>query len=921
MSSNDSVHSASAAADRVAATSNRFFRLFIRAWMLFAVLLWLFQFTAMPAVQYPSLIMLAAGLPAWVALRAGRTLLARLLFLTTVCFGIALIPLLINGVRTPVLANIPMLLLMTGWLLGRRAMGFIALVFGLTITAYWFAEHQLWLTLSAPLRTPDVWAMVWMSTTVLVAVVTWSLIASYEANFNQEFELQGKLTKALRESETANSELALSEARWQFALEGAGDGVWDWDVPTSTVFFSKRWKQMLGHTDAEVGTGLDEWSSRVHPEDMPRVMADLQPHLDGKTAVYTNEHRVRCKDGSYKWILDRGMVFTRDAEGRPLRVVGTHGDITERKQAEARLREASQLSRQAELREATRASALTALVKGASLDQVFTSLVHGVEAEHPGTLGSVLILDAAGTHLLTGAAPSLPAFYNEAIHGVAIGPAVGSCGTAAFRGERVVVSDIQTDPLWANYKDVAAQAGLAACWSEPIRNREGRVLGTFAFYFAQAREPGAAEIDSIVTSAQLAALAIELKQTEAEREDILTQLQRAQKLESIGVLAAGIAHDFNNVLATVLGRVEIARIEIDQRAALLESLEEIQQAGVRGQNLVQQIITYGRRQPTDLRSLDLKVVIEDAVRLARAVVPNEISVQAHLDPGTHALADAAQIRQVVINLVTNAMQAILPNSGSINVQLDAVTLDQHLALTSPALRAMHDAHPGGLAARLIVSDTGAGMDAHTLERIFEPFFTTKPPGEGTGMGLAVVYGIAQAHQGAVVAESTLGCGTTFTLYIPAAPADAALVEAGTAALSRSPQVESGLKWRLMYVDDEPAQVSMVTRLLQLKGYQVSGHTSDDDALEALRSDPQAIDLLVTDYNMPGISGLQLTRAARSVRKDLKIAVITGFIDEALRNEAKSAGVAEVILKGTTRTFYEALERLLPGRKRTAPARN
>jgi len=132
-----------------------------------------------------------------------------------------------------------------------------------------------------------------------------------------------------------------SEERWCFALEGSGDGVWDWDVPSSSVWFSKQWKNMLGYADDEIGTGLDEWSSRVHPEDMAAVMADLQPHLDGQVATYINEHRVRCKDGSYKWILDRGQVISRDADGKPLRVVGVHSDITERKQAEEKLKLAS----------------------------------------------------------------------------------------------------------------------------------------------------------------------------------------------------------------------------------------------------------------------------------------------------------------------------------------------------------------------------------------------------------------------------------------------------------------------------------------------------------------------------------------------------------------------------------------------------
>jgi len=249
-------------------------------------------------------------------------------------------------------------------------------------------------------------------------------------------------------------------------------------------------------------------------------MADLQPHLDGVTAGYAPEFRARCKDGSYKWMLARGLVITRDAAGQPLRMVGTHTDISERKRAE--------------LREATHGRTMTALAGGAPLVEVLTTLVRGVEAEHPGTLGSVLLLDAAGTVLLTGAAPSLPAFYNEAIDGVAIGPAVGSCGTAAFTGERVVVADIQTDPLWTDYKALAAQAGLAACWSEPIRGTHGRVIGTLAFYHAQPCLPGKAEIDSIVASAHLAAVAIERTQAQETLRRSTQLLEASQATAKVG---------------------------------------------------------------------------------------------------------------------------------------------------------------------------------------------------------------------------------------------------------------------------------------------------------------------------------------------------------------------------------------------------
>lgn len=195
-------------AERVAGTSDRFLVTFIDLWLFLAVVLWLFQTITMPAIQYPSLIMLVAGIPARLALRAKRVTLARYLFMVPLCLGVVIVPLFTNGVRTPVMANMPMLVLLAGWLLGRRAAAVTALVFGIATFFYWLAEAQGWWVLATPLRTPDVWAMVWVSMTALTAITVWSLIASYEANFTLEFELQGRLTQALLDATSAHQRLA-----------------------------------------------------------------------------------------------------------------------------------------------------------------------------------------------------------------------------------------------------------------------------------------------------------------------------------------------------------------------------------------------------------------------------------------------------------------------------------------------------------------------------------------------------------------------------------------------------------------------------------------------------------------------------------------------------------------------------------------
>ncbi len=300
-------------------------------------------------------------------------------------------------------------------------------------------------------------------------------------------------------TERKESEVAImaSEERWKFAIEGAGDGLWDWSIQTGKAFFSPRYKTMLGFTEEEIGDTADEWTKRIHPDDAPDVFATLQPYMDGKPGSATVEFRMLCKDGSWMWTLGRGMVVARDADGKPTRMIGTNSDITARKHAEQY--------------EHFRSSTMELLSSSEPLATLLEAIVLGVETLQPAMLCSILLLDSEGRHLGKGVAPSLPDFYNAALDGIEIGLGVGSCGTAAFTGERVVVSDIATHPYWVPYKDLAASAGLGACWSQPIRGASGQVLGTFAIYHRAPHTPAQADIALIEQTASLTSIAIERK--------------------------------------------------------------------------------------------------------------------------------------------------------------------------------------------------------------------------------------------------------------------------------------------------------------------------------------------------------------------------------------------------------------------------
>jgi CheY-like chemotaxis protein/two-component sensor histidine kinase len=325
---------------------------------------------------------------------------------------------------------------------------------------------------------------------------------------------------------------------------------------------------------------------------------------------------------------------------------------------------------------------------------------------------------------------------------------------------------------------------------------------------------------------------------------------------------------------------------------------------------VQRILSFSRRQPPERKPIALAPVVEEAVHLLRASLPAGVILEFHCEPGVPVvMADATQIEQVVINLATNAMQAMQGGPGRIGIRLDAVVLDEALAERHVQLRALYAKRPGRTV-RLTMNDNGMGIEAALLPRIFEPFYTTKPVDEGTGLGLSVVHGIVQAHDGVIEVESRLGKGTTFTVYLPAADIPLEAPEAGRDAALAALARDSGDMRHILYVDDDSALVFLVKRRLERGRYRVSGYTKPAEALEAIRADAAAFDLVVTDYNMPCMSGLEVAREVRTIRADLPVVVASGFIDEKLHAHADEAGVKGLIFKANTvEDLCEAIARL------------
>jgi len=375
----------------------------------------------------------------------------------------------------------------------------------------------------------------------------------------------------------------------------------------------------------------------------------------------------------------------------------------------------------------------------------------------------------------------------------------------------------------------------------------------------------------------------ERKQAEVVHARLEAQLRESQKMESIGTLAGGIAHDFNNILGAILGNLVLARDDVGPGHPALQSLEQIDRASRRARALVQQILAFSRRQMQVLVVQPLQPVLEETLALLRSGLPAMTELHADLakEP-LYVNADATQMQQVLMNLGTNAWHALSGNPGRIEIGLDEQLLD---AAAGQALGGL----PAGRYAHLWVSDTGIGMDEATRVRIFEPFFTTKAIGDGTGLGMSVVHGIVKAHRGGISVSSVVGKGSTIDLYFPICePPTAGGVDAAAAGSAR------GRGEYVLYVDDDDVVRLVVERLLQRAGWRTSSVASASEALEALAAAP--FDLVVTDFNMPSLSGLDLAVQLARSHPALPVVIISGYVSNELVSGAEQVGVRHLLQK-------------------------
>ena len=507
-------------------------------------------------------------------------------------------------------------------------------------------------------------------------------------------------------------------------------------------YWSEECYRVLGFDPDKEEPRSANFFQRIHSDDQARTMEQFE-RASREKAEFDFDYRIVHPSGEIRDIHTVGHPVCNPS-GDLIEYVGTVMDVTERKQAEA-LREGE-------------SRILEMIARDARLEEILENLVRVVEAQFAGLLCSVLLLEEDGQHVRRGAAPSLPESYTEAIDGLCIGPKAGSCGTAMYRKEPVVVTDILQDPLWAPYRQLAESYGLRACWSTPILAHSGTALGSFAMYYREPRSPSPAESHALEMATHLAGIAIERRLARKERERLRqaqADLAHMNRVTTMGELTASLAHEVNQPITAAVIDARMCLRWLTRDPADLEKAREAASRAANDATRAADIISRLRllfKKVTPQRELvDVNEVVREMVVLLHSEVTRySVLVRTELADLPQVMADRIQLQQVLMNLVTNAIDAMKDVDGT-----------RELIIRS------QQAEDGQL--MVSISDTGVGLPPQQEEQIFNAFFTTKP--QGTGMGLRISRSIVESHGGRLWSVHNSPRGASFHLTLPAAVED------------------------------------------------------------------------------------------------------------------------------------------------------
>ncbi|CAN5494578.1 hypothetical protein BH09VER1_BH09VER1_42680 [soil metagenome] len=685
----------------------------------------------------------------------------------------------------------------------------------------------------------------------------------------QDITARKEQEEALRE---AHRQLEEKTRIYDTALSVTDDFSYCFDLQARFTFANRALLDLWGKTLEEVEgktcleLGYPDWHAAMHEREVAQVIATRRP-CKGEVP-YTSPTGVF---GVYEYIVK--PVF--EASGSVSAVAGTTRDVTDRKRVEAVVERQHQV--------------LLLLAEERPLENILTKLLELVEEQAEGEMhASILLLSEDGTRLLHGAAPTLPAAYNEAVSGMAIGPEVGSCGSAAWFGKPVYVSDIGRDPLWADYRGLAEAHGLRACWSCPILSKAEKVLGTFAMYYREPREPKDADRRIIETATRTAAIAIERKTAEQALRLSRDEAEAANRAKDR--FLAVLSHELRTPLTPVLMAVSSHQLDPNLPPDLRDDLAMIRRNLDLEITLIDDMLDLSRIMSGKLRLrleiLAVNPLVSEACAICRPQIAEKaLHLECNLAPALSSIrADAARLQQVLWNVLKNAAK-FTPEGGRIRV------------ITS--------AEAGRVEIR--VEDSGMGMEREALPKIFEAFEQGRSKAGGLGLGLAISKALIELHGGTIRAESAgVGRGSAFIITLPAVealPRESVPIVAQT-----KPKASAA---RLLVVEDHADTALLLCRLLEMFGYSVR-HAATLAEARALAAS-ESFDVLLSDVGLPDGTGYDLMAGLRE--SGLIGIAMSGYgMDEDIRR-SREAGFAEHLVKPVDITvLQQTLQRLLQARE-------
>jgi len=647
--------------------------------------------------------------------------------------------------------------------------------------------------------------------------------AAARTSFSDINLIQGVASQIALGVTSARTYLRLQEreATYRLLVENQTDMVVKVDLEGRFLFVSPSYCRTFGKTEEEL-LGRT-FMPLVHEDDRESTAQAMEAlYRPPYTAVI--EQRAQTKAG-WRW-LSWADTAILDEAGRVAAIIGVGRDITERKQAEAALKESRDL---------------------------FDSFMEHIPA-------LAFIKDREGRYIYTN--PFYSRLFDEP------------------PGHRLGKTDLDLWPeevgreLMANDRQVLEEKRILSMVETTQRQGETQ-------YWQVAKFPLYRDGEALYLGGVAFDISDRMK-TEEAKQELEFRLLQTQKMEAIGTLAGGIAHDFNNILSAIIGFTEMSLLDVPPGSGLTENLEKVLRAGGRARDLVKQILTFSRQSQMDPKPIQLQPIIKEALKLLRASLPTTVQMDAIIEPAGTVMADPTQIHQLIMNLVTNARDAMENVDGTLTVILEAVTMGATESARYPRLM------PGNYC-KLTVRDTGHGIPSHIREKIFDPFFTTKGEGRGTGMGLAVVHGIVERIGGAIAVDSEPGKGSCFTIFLPV------IEDRPSDILPATLKVPGGSE-RILFVDDEPFQTDLGRQMLGRLGYRVQAFARSTEALEAFQADPGAFDLLITDMTMPEMTGDELARRVMALRPDMPVILCTGYSERITEETASALGIRGFVMK-------------------------